>query len=684
MKRFTAILAVLVALLAPTTQAQNYGLNAYMFSVTDELGQTVTDSVTLVPYITGAGAATVYSTPGMAAIGTTLTARTDGVFRFWYGGPDCDVIVTNNVTGNAIKITSLDATDNRIILGRNTDYFAAAAHYTGTLTVDGASTFTGNLTLGVDATGVDFLAYGDTTLNNMLWDMSEDRLEFTAADILMDDNADVIFGTGLDFTIQSDTAATLDILPITTDESSVVVFGADTSGVDVQIFGATTVNYLLFDASDDRLEMVSADIFLDDNSDLILGTGLDFTIECDTATKLEILPITTDESSTVVLGADTSGVDLQVFGATTVNYMLFDASDDRLEMVAADILFDDNADIIMGTGLDFTIECDTNKTLEILPVVTDSTAVVNIGVDAAGADLKLFGETTGEYWLWDASADDVIANCNSVLHTTTQTTADQFKVDATGVVAGVAINLETTDGQILLNADGVTNGDVVLNAEEDITLTAGDDVTMVITDALGIVSASATISTGAITVTTTNPGVDFVTNTSKTHKFAYGGIGYVSATVISTTGICRASGVAQVGLAAGGTESFATEGYTMSDTETDFIRFSISIPPLFVANGAATDLVLYFDIEEQAAEECNIDVRIFQYGDTSAEVTDTLTVADSAARGWVTLDTLSTGIGALFDADDVLMVEVTSTAGGDDFDLYGVRLKYNVGIECTQ
>ena len=607
MKRFTAILAVLVALLAPTTQAQNYGLNAYMFSVTDELGQTVTDSVTLVPYITGAGAATVYSTPGMAAIGTTLTARTDGVFRFWYGGPDCDVIVTNNVTGNAIKITSLDATDNRIILGRNTDYFAAAAHYTGTLTVDGASTFTGNLTLGVDATGVDFLAYGDTTLNNMLWDMSEDRLEFTAADILMDDNADVIFGTGLDFTIQSDTAATLDILPITTDESSVVVFGADTSGVDVQIFGATTVNYLLFDASDDRLEMVSADILLDDNSDLIFGTGLDFSIDSDTA-----------------------------------------------------------------------------ATLDIIPVVTDSTAAVNIGVDAAGADLKLFGETTGEYWLWDASADDVIANCNSVLHTTTQTTADQFKVDATGVVAGVAINLETTDGQILLNADGVTNGDVVLNAEEDITLTAGDDVTMVITDALGIVSASATISTGAITVTTTNPGVDFVTNTTKTHKFAYGGIGYIDATSISTTGICRADGLAQVGLAAGVAESFAVEGYTMSDTETDFIRFSISMPPLFVANGAATDLVLYFDIEEQAAEECNIDVRIFQYGDTTAEVTDTLTIADAAARGWVTLDTLSTGIGALFDADDVLMVEVTSTAGGDDFDLYGVRLKYNVGIECTQ
>ncbi|HUU45549.1 MAG TPA: hypothetical protein VM118_07410, partial [Acidobacteriota bacterium] len=513
--------------------------NSYTFGLVDEFGDAVTAAVTYVIY-DGSDDSDITASCYTSRTNTTavdVTNVTGGTLQFYTAVSYVEIKVTHDALGTATLTTGLYPYHHAIMLPKHGGVLGAT-NYLGT--VNGiASNWTGAMTLGADTAGVDFKAFGATTVNYMFWDASDDRLEFVASDILFDDNADAIFGSGLDFTIQSDTAKTLDILPVTTDESSVVVFGADTSGVDLQVFGATTVNYLLFDASDDRLEMVAADIFLDDNADLIFGSDSDFVIESDTATKLEILPLTTDETSTVVLGADTAGVDFQVFGATTVNYLLFDASDDRLEMVAADILFDDNADIILGTGLDFTIECDTNKVLEILPVVLDSTPAINIGVDAAGADLKLFGETTAEYWLWDASADDVIANCNSVLHTTTQTTADQFKVNATGVVVGVAINLETTDGQILLNADGVDNGDILLNAEEDITLTTGDDVTIAITDALTIVSASATLSTGAVTITTTNPGVDFVTNTSKTHKFAYGGIGYVSDSVISTTGICR-------------------------------------------------------------------------------------------------------------------------------------------------
>lgn len=34
---------------------------------------------------------------------------------------------------------------------------------------------------------------------------------------------------------------------------------------------------------------------------------------------------------------------------------------------------------------------------------------MNMGADAAGVDLKLFGDTTGKYWLWDASANAVVS-----------------------------------------------------------------------------------------------------------------------------------------------------------------------------------------------------------------------------------------------------------------------------------
>jgi len=160
----------------------------------------------------------------------------------------------------------------------------------------------------------------------------------------------------------------------------------------------------------------------------------------------------------------------------------------------------------------------------------------------------------------------------------------------------------------------------------------------------------------------------------------------VSDSVISTTGWGSADGLAQVGLAAGVAEIFATEGYTMIDTETDFLFITMPIPSTFVDAGAVGDLILAFDIEEQTDEECNIDIRVFEYGNTTPIVTDTLAIGNGDARQWELLVTLATGIGADADigADDILMIEITSTAGGDDFDIYGIRLEYRVGIEATQ
>ena len=33
---------------------------------------------------------------------------------------------------------------------------------------------------------------------------------------------------------------------------------------------------------------------------------------------------------------------------------------------------------------------------------------VTVGVDNTGKDVKLFGDTSGSYWLWDESADGVV------------------------------------------------------------------------------------------------------------------------------------------------------------------------------------------------------------------------------------------------------------------------------------
>jgi len=156
-------------------------------------------------------------------------------------------------------------------------------------------------------------------------------------------------------------------------------------------------------------------------------------------------------------------------------------------------------------------------------------------------------------------------------------------------------------------------------------------------------------------------------------------IGYVSATAIYVG--APAAPTACVGLTAGSAELGGTEGYVTVDDDEDFLRFTWQLPETFIDTGVAGELTFEFDIHEQAAEECNIDIRIFEYGNTAVIYTDTLTVANGAARAWVALDTDTLGSDADIGPGDSLLVEITSTTDNDDFNIYGVRCKYRFGLQ---
>jgi len=170
---------------------------------------------------------------------------------------------------------------------------------------------------------------------------------------------------------------------------------------------------------------------------------------------------------------------------------------------------------------------------------------------------------------------------------------------------------------------------------------------------------------------------------SKLYKYAVADISYMSATEPRVTGW----GASQLSVGLAGVDEIgATEGYVTLGEAADYLLFTMRVPSTFVDVGAATDLVIQFDMLEVAAEEVNVDVRIFEYGNTTPIVTDTVVVANGAARAWNGLVTLSTGIGAVanIDADDILLIEVTATADADDVNIYGARLKYRTGLEATQ
>jgi len=99
----------------------------------------------------------------------------------------------------------------------------------------GISTFKGNVTLGVDATGVDFKAFGDTTNKFMVWDQSADDLILADA-VALQLGGDESTADG--FKIEFDGTSTLAVNALTGNDT-IVVGGTTDTNLDITCTGGT-------------------------------------------------------------------------------------------------------------------------------------------------------------------------------------------------------------------------------------------------------------------------------------------------------------------------------------------------------------------------------------------------------------------------------------------------------------
>ena len=120
------------------------------------------------------------------------------------------------------------------------------------------------LTLGVDATGADLKAFGDTTLKYMVWDESQDKLILTDATNMQFGGAE---GTNDGVTMNFDGTADFDIDAVTANDN--INFG---SNVDTDVIFATAAGTYTIDHGANTLS-VSADVELVVAGDAA-GTGI--------------------------------------------------------------------------------------------------------------------------------------------------------------------------------------------------------------------------------------------------------------------------------------------------------------------------------------------------------------------------------------------------------------------------
>lgn len=169
-------------------------------------------------------------------------------------------------------------------------------------------------------------------------------------------------------------------------------FGVDGTGVDVTFFGDTASRQVIWDQSADVLRAA-------DNTAIGWGSGAgttpDIAVSWD-ATRLNVTQLTAN--SEIRWGVDAAGIDQMWYGDTASTFMTWDQSADSL-------IFADNAKVVFGSGSDITFAWDATS-LKVTQAAPNS--AIQLGVDGAGIDLILMGDTASATATWDQSDDSLV------------------------------------------------------------------------------------------------------------------------------------------------------------------------------------------------------------------------------------------------------------------------------------
>lgn len=385
-------------------------------------------------------------------------------------GASQDVAVTwDETVTTGLKITAA-ANNTMIYLGNDTNDFDITYYMAGgtvvadasgnTVTVDGIELRMNDadevkfgdaqdVTMAWDGTDFDVLAvaddsvfkygngtqsfdlwwYGDAATNTLVADASANTVTFDDVDLVMGDSDVLYFGDSSDIYMRWD-GTDFDVLGTA---NSVINWGVDDDGFDIKYFGDTSGSYVLWDQSDNRLEFDGSDINLQDSDILQFGDAQDVTLDWD-GTNLDILGAADDEI--IRFGNGTNSFDVIWYGDAATNLVTLNAGANTLTLDGVDFYLGDNDIMALGDGQDVQLRWDATD-LDVLAAADDS--VIKFGNGTNSFDVWLYGDAAATYVEWDASADTMEFQDNTLL--------------AFGAASDVTIAWDATDLDILAAAD---------------------------------------------------------------------------------------------------------------------------------------------------------------------------------------------------------------------------------------
>ncbi|KKN74427.1 hypothetical protein LCGC14_0390470 [marine sediment metagenome] len=490
---------LIVAMLACPAMAQRY--RQHQVTIVDEFGKAVTNidqieildvgtSDTTTIYADRAGDLTMVNPITTSSTNSTFV-QSLGQVRWFQRAPGYKITITESGASQSLTIDNQAEGDTRFPWYVN--YIGTAASLTvgddQFLNIGSSNDFRhdwdngntryvifssgdgGRLDFGKAAVHTDvYFHAGDITTDYIFFDEGSLQMSFVDIDLLIDDEAKLLIGDSGDVTIEYDEGNNdLDIL--STSALDEISFGATGDGYDLKWWSTTAGDYALFDYSADALLLEDLTLALGDGELLLFGDAIGTgTMSLSVATaKLSLLQVVAD-TGTFDIGASGTDVPTVWHGETAGAEVTF--TGDTVIVDGIDMTFNDGDFLKFGDDFDWTFDSSTATRLDIIPLTTNETSAIYIGASEAGADLKIFGTDSTDYWEWDATADLVTIVGDAVAWTLTEAASTAVNIDITGAAGG--FDLDTTNGNIVLTAGGGDNGDVTLVAADIMTFTSAD------------------------------------------------------------------------------------------------------------------------------------------------------------------------------------------------------------------
>ena len=261
--------------------------------------------------------------------------------------------------------------------------------------------------------------------------------------------------------------------------------GSDGSGVDVTFHSATAGDYMLWDASDEKLiiEGTNGATALDvTDGNVVIGDG------------------------TLVVGADGAGEDVTFHSDTAGDYLLWDSSAEKLIIEgtnAATALDVSDGNLVVGDG-----------SLSVSSTLT-------VGTDGAGADVTFHSDTAGDSFLWDSSEEKLILEGTNAATVLDVTDGNVSIGDGTLAVSGtVTVGTDGAGADVTFHSGTAGDAFVWDSSDEKLTITGTDGQTALdVPDGNVTITDTLTVSGGLVAPLAINA------QTGTTYTFAIGDAG---------------------------------------------------------------------------------------------------------------------------------------------------------------